>query len=188
MAPASAYPLALMSANSLPAVDVWRMVAARRHVTGTTPLSVFPRLAGLLADTDGECRYRIEFDRDASGLATVDVVAEAGLPLVCQRTLERFLLPVDVRQRLALLVDEAGESALPSDVEPTLVGPDGELRPLELVEDELILAVPAFPVAPGSTEVEAVWKDAEAEDEEEQPRTNPFAALAALKGRKTLGD
>jgi uncharacterized metal-binding protein YceD (DUF177 family) len=36
--------------------------------------------------------------------------------------------------------------------------------------------------------VEAVWNDATAEVEEEQPRTNPFAALAALKGRKTLGD
>jgi uncharacterized protein len=68
------------------------------------------------------------------------------------------------------------------------VGPDGTLHPLELVEDELILAVPAFPVKPGSAEVEAVWNDATAEVEEEQPRTNPFAALAALKGRKTLGD
>ena len=164
------------------------MVSARRVFTGRVPLSSFTRLAGLLADTEGEVRYEIEFGRDLSGLATVEVFAEADLPLVCQRSLERFLLPVTVRQRLGLLADESEESALPADVEPALVGPDGALHPLELVEDELILAVPAYPVKPGSAEVEAVWTDAEAEAEDEQPRTNPFAALAALKGRKTLGD
>ena len=164
------------------------MVSARRVFTGRVPLSSFTRLAGLLADTEGEGRYEIEFGRDLSGLATVDILAEAQLPLVCQRSLERFLLPVKVRQRLGLVADESEESALPADVEPALVGPDGALHPLELVEDELILAVPAYPVKPGSAEVEAVWTDAEAEAEDEQPRTNPFAALAALKGRKTLGD
>jgi uncharacterized protein len=177
-----------MSATSLSVVDAWRMVSAARIFTGRVPLSSFTRLAGLLADTEGEARYEIEFGRDLAGLATVDILAEAQLPLVCQRSLERFLLPVTVRQRLGLLADESEESALPADVEPALVGPDGALHPLELVEDELILAVPAYPVKPGSAEVEAVWTDADAEAEDEQPRTNPFAALAALKGRKTLGD
>ncbi len=166
------------------------MVSSRRVFTGRVPLSAFDRLAGLLEDTEGECRYVIEFGRDLSGQATVDLVAEAELPLVCQRSLERFLFPVMLRQQLGLLADDAEESALPEGVEPALVGPDGALRPLELVEDELILTVPAFPVNPESAEVEAVWNDpdAEAEVEEEQPRINPFAALAALKGRKTLGD
>lgn len=166
------------------------MVSARRIFTGRVPLSAFARLAGLLADTEGDCRYEIEFDRDRSGLATMQIFVEAELPMQCQRTLERFLFPVAVRQQLGLLADESEESALPEGVEPALVGPDGALHLLELVEDELILAVPAFPVRPGSAEVEAVWTDAEAEIEveEAEPRTNPFAALAALKDRKTLGD
>ena len=166
------------------------MVSSRRVFTGRVPLSSFTRLAGLLADTDGDCRYEIEFGRDMSGLATMDIVVEAELPMVCQRSLERFLFPVMLRQQLGLLADDSEESALPEGVEPALVGPDGALRPLELVEDELILTVPAFPVNPESAEVEAVWNDpdAEAEVEEEPPRINPFAALAALKGRKTLGD
>lgn len=164
------------------------MVAAGRVFTGRVPLSAFDRLAGLLEDTEGECRYMIEFGRDLSGQATVDLVAEAELPLVCQRSLERFLFPVSQRQRLGLLADESEEPALPEGVEPALVGPDGALHLLELVEDELILAVPAFPVSPGSAEVEAVWSDAEAEVEDQQPRINPFAVLAALKDRKTPGD
>ncbi|MFN3965680.1 YceD family protein [Silanimonas lenta] len=177
-----------MSATSLSVVDAWRMVSSRRVFTGRVPLSAFARLAGLLADAEGECRYEIEFGRDPSGQATVDLVAEAELPLACQRTLERFLLPVSVRQRLGLLADESEEGALPPGMEPALVGPEGALHPLDLVEDELILAVPAFPVKPGSTEVEAVWNDPAAAVEDEHPGTHPFAALAALKGRKTLGD
>lgn len=163
------------------------MVSATRCFTGHTSLSAFTRLAGLLLDTEGECRYEIEFDRDMAGQAVVDVMVEVELPLQCQRTLERFLFPVQVRQRLGLLADESGESALPEGYEPVLVGPDGELRMLDLVEDELILAVPAFPVKPGTEEVEAEWADADAVEPEE-PRINPFAALVALKGRKTLGD
>jgi len=177
-----------MSATSLSVVDAWRMVSSKRVFTGRVPLSAFNRLAGLLAGTEGDCRYEIEFDRDRYGLATMQIVAEAELPMLCQRSLERFLFPVSVRQQLGLLADESEEPALPEGIEPALVGPDGELHLLELVEDELILAVPAFPVSPGSAEVEAVWSDAEADDEPEEPRINPFAALTALKDRKTLGD
>lgn len=177
-----------MSATSLSVVDAWRMVSARRVFTGRVPLSALNRLAGLLADTEGDCRYVIEFGRELGGLATVDISAEAELPLVCQRSLERFLLPVVVRQQLGLLADESEERALPEGVEPVLVGADGALHLLGLVEDELILAVPVFPAMPGSAEVETVWSDVETETEEDPPRINPFAALAVLKDRKTLGD
>ena len=177
-----------MSATSLSVVDAWRMVSAGRRFAGTIPLSSLTRLAGLLADSAGDCRYLVEFGRDASGSATVDVVAEAELPLICQRSLERFLLPVRVSQQLGLIADESEESALPPDVEPALVGADGAIRPLELVEDELILAVPTFPVKPGTDEIDAVWSDGVEEIEEEEPRIHPFAALGAMKSRNTLGD
>ncbi|MEG1251615.1 MAG: hypothetical protein RSE37_23530, partial [Citrobacter sp.] len=58
-----------------------------------------------------------------------------------------------------------------------LVPEDGSLRPLDLVEDELVLAVPVVALAPGS---EAVERDFTA-TEEELSKANPFAALAALK-------
>ena len=46
-------------------LDAWRMVAARRQFEGRVPLSAMDRLAGSLADTEGECRYALEFGRDA---------------------------------------------------------------------------------------------------------------------------
>lgn len=156
------------------------MVAAKRLFEGRLPLSGMPRLRPVLVDADGDCRFEVEFGVDAMGMRYVEVRAEAELPLLCQRTLERFLHPVRIDQRLGLITDESQEAALPEGVEPLLLDASGELNPAGLVEDELILAVPVVPIDPASAEIEAEWPD-EAEEEE---KPNPFAALAALKEQK----
>jgi uncharacterized protein len=83
-------------------------------------------------------------------------------------------------QRLGLIRDEAEEEALPEGYEALLVGDDGMLRPADVVEDELILAVPVVPVAPDTDLVERDW----APGEEEIERANPFARLSALKDKQ----
>jgi uncharacterized protein len=153
------------------------MVAARRGVEGRLPLSALTRLAGSLLDTKGEVRFALEFDRDSLQVPYVELRIDTELPLLCQRSMDRFLLPVRIVQRLGLIRDEADEAALPEGYEPLLVPDDGELRTAELVEDELILAVPVVPVKPGSEAVERDWPATQVEQE----RANPFAALSALK-------
>ena len=155
------------------------MVAARRGVEGRLPLSALTRLEGSLLDTKGEVRFALEFDRDSLQVPYVELRIDAELPLVCQRSMDRFLLPVRIVQRLGLIRDEADEAALPEGYEPLLVPDDGELRTAELVEDELILAVPVVPVKPGSEAVERDWPATQVEQE----RANPFAALSALKSK-----
>ena len=175
-----AYHFALMSAPLPPVLDAWRMVTARRLFEGRLPLSELSRLREALVDAEGDCRYEMEFGRDDLDLPYVEIRAEADLPLQCQRTLERFLHPVRVHQRLGLITDESQEAALPEGMEPILLDATGELNPAGLVEDELILAIPVVPIDPRSTEVEAEWPA----DVDEEPKTNPFAALAALKTQK----
>lgn len=153
------------------------MVAARRGFEGRLPLSSMKRLQGLLVDTEGEARFAIEFDRDALQVPYVELRIDAALPLVCQRSLERFLLPVSIVQRLGLVNDEADEAALPPDYEALLVPEDGMLHTADIVEDELVLAVPALPLSPDSDAVEREWPA----QEEELAKANPFAGLAALK-------
>src|SRR5688572_2132280 len=172
--------LRLMSANLPEMLDAWRMVTARRGVEGRLPLSALTRLRDSLLDTEGEVRFALDFDRDELQVPYVELRIEAGLPLECQRSLERFLLPVNIVQRLGLIRDEADEAALPPGYEPLLVPEDGMLRPSELVEDELILAIPVVPMAPGTDAMERDWPAEQAEQE----RANPFAALAALKHKK----
>ena len=158
-------------------LDAWRMVAARRAFEGVLPLSSMSRLGAALCDTEGQVRFAIEFDRDALQVPYVELRIEAALPLTCQRSLQRFLEPVQLVQRLGLIRDEAGEAALPPGYEALLVPEDGMLRPAELVEDELILAVPVVPVAPGSEAVEQEWTP----PPEEEAKANPFSALADWK-------
>ena len=154
------------------------MVSAKRYFEGSFPLSAFKRLQGSLVDTDGECRFTLEFGRNAMNQAFVEVHAEANLPLQCQRTLERYLQPVRVSQQLGLITSEAQEDALPEEMEPLLVPENAELRPMDLVEDELILALPVVPINPDSSLPEAVWQH-EVED-----KPNPFTVLSALKDHK----
>jgi uncharacterized protein len=155
------------------------MVTSRRVFEGRLPLASMARLGESLADTSGDCGYALEFGRDEFGVAYIDIRADAALPLTCQRTLERFELPVRIEQRMGLIRDEAEEAALPPGYEPVLLPEDARLHPAELIEDELILAIPVVPVRPGTEAVEPEWPAEEEEEEDERP--NPFAALSALK-------
>ncbi|WP_133479303.1 YceD family protein [Cognatilysobacter segetis] len=159
-------------------LDAWRQVTARRGIEGRVPLASLRRLSSLLDGPEGDVRFSLDFDRDEFGIAYVEVQADAELPLVCQRTLERFMMPVRIDQRMGLIRDETEEAGLPPGYEALLVDPSGELGTLDLVEDELILAVPVVPVRPGSEAVEQEWGTDEVVEAE---KPNPFAALAALK-------
>lgn len=143
------------------------------------PLATMQRLKSSLVDADGTVEFSIDFDRDGLLVPYAELRVQVGLPLLCQRTLQRFVLPVQIQQRLGLIRDEAEEAALPEGYEPLLLPADGMLRTLDLVEDELILAVPVVPVMPGSEAVGQDWSP----DPEEQERANPFAGLSALKDK-----
>lgn len=158
-------------------LDAWRMVTARCGFEGRIPLAAMTRLHDGLFDAEGEVRYALDFDTDALKVPYVELRIEAELPLECQRSLRRFLLPVRLVQRLGLIRDEADEAGLPPEYEPLLVAADGMLRPAELVEDELILALPVVPVAPDAEAVEHEFVPTT----EETAQANPFAALAGWK-------
>ena len=153
------------------------MVAARREFEGRIPLAAMTRLRDSLLQPDGDVRYQLAFGTDALKLPFAELRIEAELPLECQRSLQRFLLPVRLVQRLGLIRDEADEAALPEEYEALLIDADGMLKPAELVEDELILALPVVPVAPDAEAVEREF----APTVEETAQANPFAALAGWK-------
>lgn len=165
-----------MSAELPRKVDGWRMVAAGRGFQGRLPLAGMARLRDLLFDAQGEADWAADFGRDELGLPYVEVRVDARLPLECQRTLQRFELPVHVQQRYGLVREEADEAALPEGWEALVPDEDG-VDLAALVEDELILAVPLIPVAPGSESVERDWPVTA----DEETRANPFSALAGLK-------
>lgn len=158
-------------------VEASRMVQARRSFEGKLPIASFQRLRGSLAAVEGEARYELEFGRDELGVAFLAVRVDADLPLTCQRTLEVYRQPVHVDQRLGLIGEESEEAALPPGYEPLLI-PDGQVNPADVIEDELILALPVVPLKPGAP---LEWHDG---SDEETSEPNPFAALAKLKKKR----
>ncbi|WP_343133209.1 YceD family protein [Dyella sp. M7H15-1] len=140
-----------------------------------------PRLCEVLADDAGSATYALDFGRDEYGTNYVDVRVQAPLRLICQRTLEPFVMPVTVDSRLGLIRSEREESALPAGVEPLLVAEDDKLNPIDVIEDELLLALPLVPMNPDSALPEEVIRPPmEATSIEERP-DNPFAVLRELK-------
>lgn len=167
-----------MSSNLPDTVDVWRMVQARRSFTGQLPLSRFKRLGASLAERDGTVSFDLDFDRDAFGSAYLRLRVDTALSLQCQRTLDVYSQPISLDQHLGLIRTESDEAGLLPEYEPLLVSADGQLDLVDVIEDELILALPLVPTSPGAPleHIESVE-----EDTQDEPRENPFAMLASLK-------
>lgn len=154
------------------------MVQARRVFEGKVPVKQLERLVGLLATSEGEVAYKVEFGSDEFDIACADLLVEAGLAMVCQRTMQVFVQPVRVEQRLGLIKRESDEAALPEGYEALLVS-DGQLRLKDVIEDELILALPLVALSPGAP-LEQIPLDAGSAPKIDQP-SNPFAVLGQLK-------
>lgn len=171
-----------MSVTLPESVDAWRMVSARRSFEGTLPIATMRRLCEALAGTDGEVNYELDFGRDSLGVSYVDVRAQASLALLCQRTLEPFVMPITLDTRLGLIRQERDEAGLPPDCEPLLVAENGRLNPADVIEDELLLALPLVPVNPDSSLPDEVTGHELEEDSAGEGRSeNPFAVLRELK-------
>jgi len=158
------------------------MVSARRSFQGTLSIATLRRLCEALAGTDGEVKYELDFGRDSLGISYVDVRAEASLTLLCQRTLEPFVMPIALDTRLGLIKQERDEAGLPPDCEPLLVAENGRLNPADVIEDELLLALPLVPVNPDSSLPDQVTGHEPEDDSAGEGRSeNPFAVLRELK-------
>jgi uncharacterized protein len=189
-----------MSGAPLEIVDPWR--ACRREIafTGEVLLSAMPRLAAALvgsestdtsvdagreaSTSDGAARYELRFGRDRQGRSVVLGRVQARLRLPCQRCLEEVEIPVDAPIELALIRRDDDALDLPEHLDPWLVTEE-RLNPLDIVEDELLLAVPQVPRHPsgscGAGLPEGDEPRAPAADAGSDAPRRPFAILASLK-------
>ncbi len=166
-------------------VDPWRLADSRRRLRASIPLARFPRLAEILVSNDGEAVCTLGFYRDGQRRTRVDVEVRALLQLQCQRCMEPVPVEVDARATLAVVEgnDEAGY--LPDEVDPLMVDA-GRLRLLDLVEDEILLALPQVPMHPAgacTVRIESVPPEEATPDKAGEAQAHPFASLSALKLR-----
>lgn len=106
--------------------------------------------------------------------------AKTYLPMLCQRCLTPVLVEVSVDQRFRFVASEDEAMAQDDEAEEDLLVLSREFNLRELVEDELLMALPLVPrheVCPGELKMSAKDDDFEQDDK----KANPFAVLSNLK-------
>ena len=109
----------------------------------------------------------------------LQVTAEAQVALTCQRCLKPVEEHLDIDRWIRFVDTEAEAAELDADSDDDVLALPRHLDARELIEDELLLAMPLVPRHEVCPEPLA-HADDEAEPEEEE-RPHPFAKLAALK-------
>jgi uncharacterized protein len=138
------------------------------------------------AMSDGAAIYELAFGRDPRGRAIVVGRVRAHLRLQCQRCLDEVAIPIDVPIEVALIAKDEDAADLPDHLDPWLVTEE-RLNPLDIVEDELLLAIPAVPrharECRASDTDKAPEPSIEADESKQDERRRPFAVLAGLKSK-----
>lgn len=169
-----------MLTDPLPStLDVRKGASRGATVRGLLKPLDLPRFRELLAGDDGAIQAQLELSRDEEGRYLVHVTSDASVAVICQRCLQPMPIELHTDSDLAVVWTDEQAAHLPRHLEPVIVaGEECELR--ELVEDELILALPAFSYHE-QADCNTVLVDLNSEAVAAPDRPNPFEVLARLK-------
>ena len=160
--------------------QVHREVARNGYFEGEIALAELTRLGDMLyrepGDRDDGVSVRFEFLRNEFGSALLRGHLQASLELQCQRCLQVLTVPVE--QEIELLID-AGDELVGSSTPDAIDSDEGYVDIFDVVEDELILALPLVAVHE-DTDCNKHWPAADANDDAGD-KENPFAVLRQLK-------
>ncbi len=169
----------LMPPDPSQLIEPLRLAKAGKRLNGQFTLDVFHRLDGLLCNDLGDLVYRLNFAEDPNGIYCINGEITASVEVLCQRCLKPFQLKVNHSVSLGIVLHKAEEKQLPSEYEPLVLNED-TLSLVELVEDELLLALPISPVhapedCPGADILEKM---------NHKQKRHPFDELVKLKLNK----
>ena len=159
--------------------DPWRLVVIRKRFSGQIAPKAFSRLAEAVEQIDDNVDYDLQFDRDKEGRAIVEGRVKARLIMACRRCFEPVDVEVHSSFTLGIVATDAEAERLPTNLDPVVVS-DEPMRLRDLLEDELLLSLPQFPVHE-QDECKAKPHSEPVAEENGTEKDNPFAVLAALK-------
>ncbi|GEM_PF-1027754 len=161
---------------TLPTIDVFTLARSNGRIEGRTELSHMDRLVPLLASTDGGLAWELECATDPRGRPAASLRVRGMVVVSCDKCGLNLELPIDIDSEFWFVRTEAELNAQPINVDESepLLG-SLSFAPAQLVEDEVILALP---ISPRHTQCRL----------ERQPVAEPgqhraLAALSALKSR-----
>ena len=162
-------------------LDVRKAAARGVSVSGVLKVADLKRFRQLLADDEGTVAVHLAFSRDEESRYIVTLEAHVDVAVTCQRCLEPMATHLSGENTLAVVGSDDQAANLPRHLDPLIV--EGEACNLwELVEDELILAMPSFSYhPPEECKQIATGMTRPVIDDGAERRPNPFDVLAQLK-------
>jgi uncharacterized protein len=164
-------------------LDPVKAAQKRSTFDGILPLQSLIRLTESLVIKQGEVAVRIECATDQQGLAVLQGTASCSVSVCCERCGETMLLALESSFIYTPVKgdDNAALALIPESYDVIVRDEHGEINLRQLVEDELILALPLFPMhdaADCNLSADAM-SFGDIGPEPEKP--NPFAILQELK-------
>ncbi len=180
-----------MSRNFNPTrLDVAEFSQAKAQLSGQDSLKEYARLAKELRTSPPA--LIVEWQAEGESLRAADgamrpalhLQVNTHLPLTCQLCMGETMVPLTVDRHFVFVDDEEAAAALDDASEDDVLVLSTEFDLRELIEDELLMALPLVPrhdECPEKPRLSVQDADFEAAMPE---KPNPFAALASLKGGK----
>jgi uncharacterized protein len=151
------------------------------ELKGEIELTEFERLADILANQNGNVGVQFSFFKQ-NRLAVLKGQVNVDIDLVCQKCLEAVHWNSQISFDLGLVgsMDEADR--LPEGYEPMLVKNEEKIALSTIVEEELLLTIPAFPKHEHNcSNIEQNKNNNTITRMETTNTNNPFSVLAKLK-------
>jgi uncharacterized protein len=170
-------------------LDVAALAADGGQLEGCWPLTELPRVWDLVPEEarneEADVRWSAEGERrrplSVEPQTWLRLTAHATVWLECQRCLQPVAVPLSLEPSFRFVPGEDAAARLDAESEDDVLELTPTLDLRELIEDELLLALPIVPRH--ETCVDALPMQHDADDDE--PALSPFAALEALKsGRR----
>ncbi len=165
-------------------IDPWHFAEIGKELTGQVRLTNLSRLNEILLDDTGVAEFVFSFHKRENRQVHIAGYVKADLKLECQRCMQPVVISVVSDMDVAVVEGYEEAKLLPDEVEPLLAG-EQRVRLNEIIEDELLLALPQVPMHP-EDECKAAYENYEGSleqtaDETVEAKPNPFAVLKDLK-------
>ncbi len=175
-----------MSSQHLPVQFApFRLARQGQRLKGAIEIKGMARLTEALSDTEGAVGIELQFGIDEQGTFYARGHLSTQIQMTCQRCMKPVTLPIEADVALVFVSGDDQARNLAPDYDPYMVGNDA-VTLAELVEDELILALPIVALHEDKTcepILERLHTEADQSDQT-QVKPNPFAVLSEWEGKK----
>jgi uncharacterized protein len=157
-----------------PVIDGLEFARTGAKLRRAWPVSGFPRLHDALRTDEGTLQSELQGVPEVSGRPALRLKVDGALQLVCQRCLGALEYPLHIEVSLQLAATQAEIDADPLQAEgPERIVASRRMPVRDLIEDELLLAIPLAPRHEGCAGGAAQGPRAE---------QSPFAGLRGMVG------